>query len=1468
MIEGAKYFDLLFELSEAKDKSLVYRVKELKRVLNYIAAEYTAGNSLQFPSLFARLDFIFTRERISGEIKSQIQSLRYNSKSDASLNTIDEGKFYSYLLNVGKLTEAISDAALPKWFDSVIPLVSPVDYTVPTIQERYNYLSGEVGQKNEEFILFDSEDGNKFNIPFSSEYFGNQYQETMRLIKAGDKLALLDVKIDEEDNCIPFHIIYEPDYLLDVSAISECFHSIGGQHISPWQLYFIKRLITVEPNQALLKGNVANYFLDELLYAPRDNQPEFIKLFIGTFKTVPLEYSTLFRDDVELRDFMLQAKEQFTNLRRVVLSDLGSEQVGIEREQSTLEPAFMTEKLGVQGRLDLLHKDEMKAKIIELKSGKLPFPSNDSTKVGENHSAQARMYRLILNQVYGLNHSDIEASICYSSATNQGENIRLVSRFSEFDKRILNTRNVIVAKEKSLIESNKIEDVQSFFRSLSFGEIGIELHPNLEWFRRDWDLVQRSINQLDEIERSYFFAFYQFISQELMLSKVGDGKYSKGQSALWNKEDISESDESDSIDRLKVIENFSDDDSPRLVLKRVEFDPGESFNFRKGDICVLYQKMSEAHKATDGQIFKCSVSREISNDGTIELAFRYKQNTLAKDKLFNNDFYWAIEHDSLDHSFIGMYKSLFQFVQGPKSYRELLLGRIEPKFQEVGSIQFVRESENENPDSRTQQNRILNEALAADDYYLLIGPPGTGKTSKMLKHLVRELYNSERGNIMVLAYTNRAVDEICEAINEAIINSEDENDGRVNFGRPDRNFIRIGSRLGTAEEHHHNLLNVILEPLESREQIREMLGRHRVFVSTVSSISSKQDLFKVLDFDTVIVDEASQILEPQIIGLLQHFRRFILIGDHKQLPAISLQDASWSKRFVNHLKDIDVQDLKESFFERLLRRARNSGWKKAYGLLSYQGRMHKRIATFPNHCFYGSNLQIVGLPHQSGKLPFHSFENATQQYLANDRLLFIPSKSTQGNNRKVNEFEAEATAKLVSEIVKLYELNQGSVVRDNGEVCKVKYDTSETIGIITPYRNQIARIKKELERHEIPNWESITVDTVERYQGSQKDIIILSLCVNSLTQLEFLSSNTTLDEDTNELVDRKLNVAITRAREQLIVLGNPYFISNVPIYYRLSQFITSQGGLVEEGVDGVLSGNLEYPNRTISNVQTASHEIQIPNERFRVVFEELIIAEVKSHSPNYPSEILGCDNDYNRATVIGYGRANFDEWLFTHTPDQRTLLYCYFNMRKHYFSQLAVFSSFDNYFSNQLKNNANNLVFFDWGCGPCTAGIALQSYLGESGIAGLVKYFGIDISSAMLKRAEQFLQSDMFDSNFTYGLVRNHNEITSEEIRDALDGTKLCIFNFSYFFGNIDVNQAKVLAEFVNELVVKYPLNKYSVLFQNTALEKRNHTYNVFKRTLKSYSTVLTRKEVVQYKNQVYYTKTVQEKVYYELLEL
>ena len=196
---------------------------------------------------------------------------------------------------------------------------------------------------------------------------------------------------------------------------------------------------------------------------------------------------------------------------------------------------------------------------------------------------------------------------------------------------------------------------------------------------------------------------------------------------------------------------------------------------------------------------------------------------------------------------------------------------------------------------------------------------------------------------------------------------------------------------------------------------------------------------------------------------------------------------------------------------------------------------------FPNQKFYDGLLNILpeelmahhqqiaplrfALPHENTEL---------EKQLCERRILFIPTPSETGPHFKVNTFEAAKIAELVKSFHRIYEAN--------GEEL-----SASSIGIITPYRAQIAQLQQVLQRNEI-DLDLLTIDTVERYQGGARDIILISLCANQVSQLASLVSAS------GEGVDRKLNVALTRARKHLILVGNPKILNENNVYRDLIEF--------------------------------------------------------------------------------------------------------------------------------------------------------------------------------------------------------------------------------------------------------------------------------------------------------------------------
>ncbi len=960
--------------------------------------------------------------------------------------------------------------------------------------------------------------GRKLTVKYGIAPDNHAFNPSVELFRTGDRLNLVDCRVDEEGFVIPSYIVLEPDYLIDASAIAECFQDYS---ISPLH-YFRDKFLDVENCSYLLLGNLANFFLDELIFADDPANVSFMDVFQRSFKNSPFEYASCedIRSPRDFKEFMQKARQQFENIRRVIQSDFPRRAIDIH--QCTLEPSFFSERFGFQGRLDLWHPGagERRAGIVELKSGRLPFPVYDRDKIALNHEAQTAVYRLMLESVFGKSR-EMDAFILYSAGDRAGENLRDAAKDEKLEKAILNTRNLIVAREKQLVKGDN-KAVASLFDTLFKSISGEGKLPR--FFTSKIAGIEARLKRTSELEKSYFYRYTRFISRELYHQKIGDIAHETptGVASLWNSTFRERAEALDILYNLS-IRTIEDTGNGMTIYFSREEGSSDLVNFREGDICIVYPRENEADTVLNQQILKGSIVT--IRPGEVVVRFRYKQKNR---RYFDENRLWAIEHDALDSSCTGMYKGLFAFLGAPKRKRDLLLGQVAPE-TEAGTPEDIAKSLatalDEPGDKTLYPENIIEWAANAEDYFLIVGPPGTGKTSIFARRLI-ETYHAEPGpNIMVLAYTNRAVDELCQAIHAGLGNSEGECDA----------YIRVGSELSCAPPYRHRLLQRIAEQSADRQSLLAEIDGARIFVSTLASLNGRLELFDLKHFHVAIIDEASQILEPQIIGLLPRFDRFVMIGDHHQLSTIVLQDRAHSEVEEPLLQEAGIFDCRDSLFERLMRRCLEKGWHHAHVQLTHQGRMHEEIAAFPATRFYPGGLLPANhwqseewdLSCQSDH-PFHALVAKERTAFISTERMIRPVVST-----KVNETEADVITALLHALRNVY--------RENGE----QLDAA-SVGIIAPYRNQIALIRQKLLESGLPETEKIMIETVERFQGSQRDVILVSFCVNDPSQMDFLCN---MNRDGT--VDRKLNVAITRARQQLFLVGNARVLREHPIYRRL-----------------------------------------------------------------------------------------------------------------------------------------------------------------------------------------------------------------------------------------------------------------------------------------------------------------------------
>ena len=458
--------------------------------------------------------------------------------------------------------------------------------------------------------------------------------------------------------------------------------------------------------------------------------------------------------------------------------------------------------------------------------------------------------------------------------------------------------------------------------------------------------------------------------------------------------------------------------------------------------------------------------------------------------------------------------------------RDTLLGTQKPGFRELYPVRF--------PWLNSTQETAVNKVLCTRDVAIVHGPPGTGKTTTLVEAIYETLHREPQ--VLVCAQSNTAVDWICEKLVDRgvpvlrIGNPTRVNDKMLSFtyerrfenhpSYPElwgiRKSIReMGSRMRRGSYSEREGIRSRLRDRATELEIlinADLFDSARVIASTL--VSSNHRLLNGRRFPTLFIDEAAQALEAACWIAIRKADRVILAGDHCQLPP-TIKCIEAARGGLDHTLMEKVVQQKPS----------------AVSLLKVQYRMHEAIMRFPSEWFYNGELEAAPEVRNRGILDFDTPMNWIDTSEMDFHEEFVGESFGRINKQEANLLLQELEA-YISRIGKARIL-----------------DESIDFGLISPYKAQVQYLRSKIRGSSFlrPFRSLITVNTVDGFQGQERDVVFISLVrANEDGQIGFL----------NDL--RRMNVAITRARMKLVILGDATTLTKHAFYRKLIQYIRQE----------------------------------------------------------------------------------------------------------------------------------------------------------------------------------------------------------------------------------------------------------------------------------------------------------------------
>jgi len=872
-----------------------------------------------------------------------------------------------------------------------------------------------------------------------------KWTETAEHAETGMELLVTDAEADEFGGETGYAttgdswVVLEPDFLVDVTGIRSW--------VQCPRMYYLNKLSGIPLNYPVVKGTVVHEVFGDLL------------------RGMELEESVADRVEeagLELGLLGYEPEEVADEVRRNAAAIEGWLAQGTLTDEDTWRSEFtlISPTFGLKGRADALRRGTP----VELKTGK-----NTKREPRFHDKIQAACYALMLEE-RGVDPDIGTLLYTKNTALDRNEESGDLAPAKEFSvgrgllEFVVRERNALAAMEwRALNDPGERPTVPTGYEADATCQYCFEQDTCMVVSGRlDQESKAGSVGTpVPDEEREYFDRFYVALEEE---RRETHAEYRK----LWEQTPEERAADDRALIDLEPVSQTEIDDARWELRAR---KPGDAVSkLREGDVAL----------ASDGDPVTGhgELGRITALDGEEVVVETDEPVELRRLDVYPSEI-------SVDRSLTALHDAI---LKGSDARKDVLFGRREPEFRDVADrpAGAPGSGDPDAPDAYIGNNAAQNEAVGlavdAEDCALIHGPPGTGKTYTIAR-TIRALV-AEGNRVLLSAFTNRAVDNALEALRDQ--GFEDW----VASARPDGagetgGILRVGSETGVRGDMQDVRLVQRGDPNAKAAELRDA----PVVAATTAACGSR--VLRECEFDVALVDEASQLTEPGTHAAINRADRFVLVGDHEQLPPVVRAE----------------NDLQTSLFQRLI-----EAYPDASVMLDRQYRMSQRIQAFASAEFYDGALRPA-TPEVAGQtLRDLGVDPADLPAELAGGVSFVDPDGSRDGNRNVRE------AERVAEVVDAY--------------IAAGVDPDD-VGVIAPFRAQVAEIGRRT---------PVTVDTVDRFQGSSKEVIVVSLVATG-------------DLDGPIFEDhRRMNVALTRAKKQLTLVGDADALETDPFYARMLEW--------------------------------------------------------------------------------------------------------------------------------------------------------------------------------------------------------------------------------------------------------------------------------------------------------------------------